>query len=492
MDIPITEFFRMPTIRQLSGYIDGADRREFQPIPKAEPRDCYPLAGAQKRLYVLQQMDLRSTAYNEFLALPLVMDLDKEHLEPHVRRIIERHESLRTHFIIIDGEPFQKVAETVDFEVEYRDLGLPEGTPNDELMSHVKKATMAFTRPFDLTRSPLLRVGLVKTGKKRCILMVVMHHIITDGASMLIFLDEFMALIGGKDLPPLPVQYKDYAVWLQQPEQLESATAQRRFWLEQFPQEPPRLKLPFDFPRPAGIGKLGIEGFLLTGETASALMELARKEDATLFMIFLAIYNVLLFQVTGSSDIVIGTLTAGRIHPDLEQVIGMFVNTLALRNWPQPDQAFTSFLKEVKERTLAAFDNQGYQFDDLVEQVVKNRQMGRNPLFDAAFSYEAKQWHIAGVEQDESIEGDRSESEAPVKFDITLSVTNKKDSIDVGLAYNRGLFKKETIQRFVGYLQEICREVATNPGTALKEIKISHDLAAAQSNIADEDGDFGF
>ncbi|MCP4156333.1 MAG: hypothetical protein GY757_51950, partial [bacterium] len=245
-----------------------------------------------------------------------------------------------------------------------------------------------FFRPFDLTRAPLIRVGVmestgkVKPGVERFIL-VDMHHIITDGISQEVLTQEFFALYAGENLPPLKLQYRDYAEWQNSTKQKQLMNRQEKFWTNLYFDEIPVLILPTDYSRPVIQGFDGNnKSFILNSEETANLKETAKQNETTLYMTILSIFTILLSKLSGQEDIIVGTPTAGRRHADLENIIGMFVNTLAMRNYPEGKKTFREFLREVKESTLKAFENQEYQFEDLVEGISVKRDTGRNPVFD--------------------------------------------------------------------------------------------------------------
>ena len=322
--------------------------------------------------------------------------------------------------------------------------------------------------------------------------MVDMHHIITDDASILIFLHDLYAIVDGKGLSSLRIQYKDYAQWQNSPRQRQAMQEQEYFWVKQFDNTVPRLNLPLDHERTPEYSAVGYLNAVLADTAAKKLQDISNEEDVTMFMVFLTLFNVFLAKVTGEEDILIGTLTAGRGHTDLEEVIGMFVNTLVLRNFPRSGLTFREFLRNLRSQTLEAFENQDYQFDDLVDRVVKTRETGRNPIFDTAFAYYAEHRELPGIIPQKG-EITKGIIEVQAKFDFTLNVTEKKDGLYLSLNYNARLFKEETIERFFHYINDICEMVAENPAIKLKDIMISHELTTAAATVIEaEEGDFGF
>jgi hypothetical protein len=319
-----------------------------------------------------------------------------------------------------------------------------------------------------------------------------MHHIITDGMSYPILVNDFNAFYEEKELPLLKLQYKDYAEWQNSPAQQETVKKQEKYWLKEFQREIPVSNLSTGDEEP-GVSDFKGSGirFVINKADTAALRKLALEEGATLYMVLLTLYNILLSKVSGQEDIVIGTPAAGRRHENLKQIIGMFVNTLALRNYPTGDKTFIEFFKEVKERTLEAFDNQDYQFEDLVGNALTKRDAGQNPLFDVMF-----------VMQNQIEPGKNAleiENPKPYKVDATfdlmlmLTAVETEENIELNLVCRAGLFNLETIERFSRYFREIVSSVLENSEIKIEDIKISYELFDQKLDIPrEEEGDFAF
>jgi non-ribosomal peptide synthetase component F len=284
-----------------------------------------------------------------------------------------------------------------------------------------------------------------------------------------------MALYYGKPLPILPVQYKDFTQWKNNTLEKEKLEIQEKYWLKEFETGIPVLNLPVDYPRPQVQSFEGkeLKLFISPKETA-ALDEMAKEQDVTLYMLLLALINLLLSNVSGAQDIVIGTVTAGRQHPDLLNIVGMFANTLPMRNFPRRNLTFVQFLKQVKKRTLQAFQNQDYPFEELVDHVATSRDMSRNPLFDVMFVLQDR-GELPALEKSETTSGFEPENRTS-KFDIQLTAIPLKDRLLFIVEYCTALFKEETIQRLLNYFKEIIAIVLDDKDIELKEIEISHDL----------------
>ncbi|HLP61991.1 MAG TPA: amino acid adenylation domain-containing protein, partial [Candidatus Deferrimicrobium sp.] len=470
--VQLNDFFSGPTVESLAQFITGVEKSGYTSIQSVEKKEYYPLSPAQKRLYLLDRMGNLGTGYNQALAVELQGKPDEGRLEKAFNALVNRHETFRTSFIMADDIPVQRIHDNVEFEIEY--------LATDE-HGQTRTLTKSFIRPFDLSRAPLLRVGLIKEENETHVLLVDMHHIISDGVSHLILVKEFIDLYENKVLPALHLQYKDYSEWHNSIQQQEAIKKQERYWLNELEYEAPVLDIPTDYARPAVQSFEGgaVEGDLTEVET-NALNEIVRSEGATLFMGLLAAYTIFLAKISTSEDIPVGCPVAGRGHADLEQIIGMFVNTLVLRNYPLPGQTFLQFLREVKQKTLAAFENQDYPFEELVEKAVKRRDTGRNPLFDVMFVLQNMIRPKEEIPHDNDLErraGDLKMKLLPKivtasQFDLVLEAVETGPKISFSLEYCSKLFQPGTIVRFVGYFKKVITSILANPGIEISEIEI--------------------
>ncbi len=478
--VPLQEVFKNPTIRGLARYISSAETNPYQAVLPAPPMDYYPLSAAQQRLYIVQQLDRKSTGYNMPSVVDLDFQVDVERLETTFKKLIRRHESLRTSFHMLDEEPVQKIEETVPFNIEQFDID----TAAEGLQSLI--------RPFDLSRAPLLRAGLVKNRENHSVLLVDIHHIVSDANSNSIMVKEFSALYHGAELPELRLQYKDYALWQNSEEQTARIARQETYWLKEFEQSPPIMNLPVDFDRSPVFNPAGDTFTFSVGPMETQrLKELAAEKNATLFMVTLAVYNIFLSKITGQEDILVGTPLAGRGHPDLEPIIGMFINTLVLKNYPRGEKDFDHLVKDVKNRTLEAFENQDYPFEKLVDRLDIKRIPGRNPLFDVLFTFQhLERSHGAGNPEVPTERENNQNSLKPVQFDLILSGLELKDRLTFRLEYRTSLFKRETIERYAQYFQQVLENVLEDSTAPLSNITVTTGLSTTETNIPDME--FGF
>ncbi|UCH96078.1 MAG: SDR family NAD(P)-dependent oxidoreductase [Candidatus Aminicenantes bacterium] len=507
--IPLKDFFNQPTIEALARYISRGRKSIHYSIPPIEKKEYYPLSSAQKRMFILNQVEKenRSTAYTIPSLMVLEGELDRDRFEEIFRTLISRHESFRTAFQLMEGEPIQRIHDEVNFEIEYflatEDTEDTEGKNYKLQITNYKQIPNSkfqiihhFFRPFDLSRAPLLRVGLVKyphtpplaghpsqdRREQEHLLMVNMHHIISDGTSMGILIKEFTALYQGKSLPLLKIQYKDFSRWQDNEKKKKVFRQQEAYWLKQFEKECPVLDLPLDYKRQAAQGFEGSQLDVEVGkEPLRQLKAVAAEQGATLFIVLLSIYIILLSKISSQEDIIVGTGVAGRRHPDLNHVMGMFVNMLPLRNYPQAEKTFKEFLADVKKRTLEAFENQDYPFEDLVSKIPGKRDANRNAIFDTAFelqNVEIPTLDIPGLkikpyEHKENLS----------RFDMAWVGEEIDGKLIFQVEYSTKLFKKETLECFRGYFLEILSTVIENTEIKLKDIHISHGLLSPKPEV---------
>ncbi|MCY8603160.1 non-ribosomal peptide synthetase, partial [Bacillus sonorensis] len=464
VDLQLKDLFKSPTIESLAQAAAQAERKSSVYIEAAEEQETYPVSSAQKRLYVLQQLEGAEKSYNMPSVLHLEGKLDVERLKESARRLINRHEAFRTSFEMKDGEPVQRIWKDVGFTVDVIDAGERE---TEQLIDD-------FIRPFDLTKAPLFRMNLIRLAEEKHLLLVDMHHIISDGASVSVLIDELTRLYAGETLAPLRIQYKDYTVWQQKSLQTEHDKKHEEYWLKKLSGELPVLTLPTDDTRPAVQTFEGDRlAFAMSPELLRSLRKLAQETGTTLYMVLLASYSAFLAKLSGQRDIVVGSPVAGRPHADVSKIIGMFVNTLAMRTYPQGEKTFAAFLQEVKETVLEAFEHQNYPFEELIEQLGVQRDMSRNPLFDAVFSMQNADMRALTMEGITLKPHEFAHKTA--KFDLTLTAAEEDDLMRFEMEFNTALFKHETIQRWSRYLLNLLEAVAQNPNVPLSDLSLFNE-----------------
>jgi surfactin family lipopeptide synthetase A len=459
--LPIRVVFARPTIKELANYVTGADKHVLPSIEPVREADYYKVSSVQKRLYTIQLLDVNRTTYNMPMNFRMTGPLKVEKLTRAVEIIVNRHESLRTSFHMIDGELVQRIEPQVTPNIEYYKA------EDEEAASAV---IHSFIRPFQLNMPSLCRFGVLEISAQEHVLMVDMHHIISDGSSISIIVDELTKLYKDESLPPLQLQYKDFAAWQNHLVQSEAYKQQERYWLDQFAGELPVLELPTDYSRPLVQQFNGaLFSYRVKPELMDQLNMLNSKESTTLFMTLLAAYYTMLYKYTGQSDMVVGSSVAGRTQPEVERVVGMFVNTIALRACPQADQTFREFLGAVKDRIISSYEHTDFPFEDLIEKLEVKRDLSRNPLFDTLFV-------VQNLDPAELILPELTVTQEDVdwsnsKVDLTWTITTG-ETLNIMLEYNTDLFKRETIERMVRHFEYILEQVLAAPDLRLSDFEL--------------------
>jgi amino acid adenylation domain-containing protein len=437
--------------------------------------DAFPLSPAQERLWFLDQLDPGSPMYNIAVGLRLQGALDVAGLERSLNEIVRRHETLRTRFGVVDGLARQMVEPAVTLAFPVVDLdSLPEG---QRMAEAERRAQAEAQQPFDLAVAPLIRVQLLRLHNTDHLLVVTVHHIVADGWSMGVFLRELNALYVAfslgqpASLPELPVQYVDYAAW--QREWLDTAETlaeQLRYWQQRMGGSLSVLELPADHPRPPIQSLRGaIYLFELSPAFSAELQALSRTEGVTLFMIFLAALQTLLFRYTGETDQRVGTPIANRPQPELQGLIGLFVNTLVLRQDLSNDPSFRDLLKRVRDTCLEAYTHQDVPFEKLVELVQPERDLSHTPLFQVMLAQQAPL--PAMVLGDLRVHRLALDS-GTAKFDLTLFFEDKDSGIECMWEYNCDIFERETIARFTEHFRMLLAGIVADPAQRLSRLAL--------------------
>jgi len=467
VDVSMPELFKHPHIRGIAAIIKQAPAANFNYISlqPVEKRDYYPLSSVQRRLFILQQLDEKlGTAYNLPSLWQLHGEIDERKFRIVLQRLIDRHESLRTCFLVVNDEPVQRIKEKTIAAQWTRTETQPD-------KPQMETEIMQFIQPFDLSRAPLLRINLIKIHNRKYILMVDMHHIVSDGVSMGTFVREFIQSYSNREMPHLKLQYKDYVQMYRRQGMKTLIQQPESYWLSQLKGELPVLQLPSDHPRPKISNFAGHHlDFALTQEQTAALKSMALQQEVTLFMLLLSIYNVFLAKLSGQEDIIVGTPVAGRRHSDLTGIIGMFVNTLVLRNYPVIGKNFDTFLNEVKSNTVEAFENQDYPYEDLVERMNVERDTGRNPLFDVMLVLQNMEPVTAAVP---GLDLKPYPYERRIsKFDLTLTAMEVGKQLTFSMEYSINCFETETIRRWIDGFKKIIITLSEKKDIRISDLEI--------------------
>jgi amino acid adenylation domain-containing protein len=449
------------------------------PLVPAKREGAIPLSFAQERLWFLQQLEPESFAYVEPNAMQLAGRIAVETLEKSINAVVQRHENLRTTFINIQGTPCQVIAATVHLSLPIIDLTALPAREHEAEMRRLFAG--AGHNKFDLSRGPLLHFFLLRLAENEHILLTTLHHIISDRTSGNLFLQDMLtcykaytdgdAQQASSSLPDLPVQYADYAIW--QRDWLQGATLEHylHYWRQQLDGAPSLLELPTDFPRPAKKSYRGSHYlFTLPLTLHQDLRALSTREGATIFMTLLAAYQTLLMRSSGQRDIVVGTSVTSRGRIELEPLIGLFINTLALRTDLSGNPTFRQLLKRVRDVCLSAYEHQNLPFEKLVEELQPERTLSYSPFFQVAFTLE--HMPISSVESAGVTLEPVAWTNNTAKFDLSLTLAEARSGLRGNLEYNTDLFTSETIARFVRHLQTLLESMVANPDQHLADLPL--------------------
>jgi iturin family lipopeptide synthetase A len=447
--ITLRDLYGHPTVEKLAVLLaDRVNSREQEVIPSAGEREFYPLSSEQKKIYFLQQLDPQGTAYNETKALWLAEEPDLQKLTAVMNLLLNRHECLRTSFITDANGPRQAVRRNTVIEVG-----------SCEWKGSVEDVIRSFIQPFDLGTDLLLRVAICKKSAQEYLLLIDSHHIVMDGISKGILVNEMLAAYAGSCLPENKLTYKDYAAWQCSAAGNEDRKRQKAFWLRQFTEEVDVLDLPYDFPRPKIFsynngGKVEVR---LNSALTGKLREVSRDSHTTMSNVLLSAYAILLSRLSHQKDLVIGIPVSRRAYAELQRMIGMFVGVLPVRFDVGEWLPFDRFLMNVHDNMLSCIENQTFPIEELVEELKVERNPGRNPLFDVMFVYEQRN-------RPAEITGSlrfREEGYKPVpsRNDLTLMAVEDEDGVNLNFIYARNLFRQELVGKYASYYENILTEI---------------------------------
>ncbi|MBO9883430.1 non-ribosomal peptide synthetase, partial [Xanthomonas sp. D-109] len=472
--VPLANVFTCPTLAGFAGGMAVHKTSALEPIVRLEAEQDFPLSFAQQRLWFLAQMEGLSAAYNIPAAMELRGRLDSLALQRALDALVVRHESLRTCFMTIDGDPIQRIASPdTPFPLAFDDLR----EVHDQADAVAALLDCEASAPFNLSRAPLVRGRLIRCGDERWVLSIVVHHIVSDGWSNTILIRELSALYAGfargtpASLPTLPIRYVDYAVWQRRWLSNETLSEQAAYWREQLAGAPALLELPTDRQRPAVQAFAGDTVALeIDAQTTAELKSLSRRCGTTLYMTVLAAWAIVLARLSGQQDLVIGTPVANRPRHDLEGMVGFFVNTLALRIDLSGDPSIAMLLERIRATTIAAQEQQSLPFEQIVEIVNPPRSLSYSPIFQVMFSWQNME--RAEFSLDEAIIKPLEQSEPFARFDLALDMRESEDVLKGTLNYATALFDTSTAQRFANYLRQILVEVASDSSRGIEALRM--------------------
>ena len=480
LEIPLRIVFESPTVAQLEPTLTQlrttVQGLSLPPIqPREADREQLPLSWAQERLWFLNQLEGASATYNMPGAIRLSGNLDINALQRALSEIVSRHEVLRTSFPTVNGTPRQVIDPEATLNIKVVDLQQLEATEPETVL--IQQAQQEAITPFNLEIAPLIRCSLWQLDAREYVLLLTMHHIVSDGWSMGVFIQEISSLYQAftqgepSPLPELPIQYADFAIWQRQWLSGEVLLSQLNYWQQQLEGAPELLQLPTDRPRPNIQTHRGAtQTFSLNIDLTQKLQTLSRESGTTLFMILQAAFATLLYRYSGQSDIVIGSPIANRHYSEIESLIGFFVNTLVLRTRFEDNPRFEKLLARVRETTLKAYEHQDVPFEQVVEALQPQRSLSHSPLFQVMFVLQNAP--MGEVELPGVTLSELNLQSTIAKFDLTLSMSETDQGLVGSWQYNTDLFDGSTIERMVAHFQNLLSAIVENPQRAVGELPL--------------------
>lgn len=463
VEVSLEEVYQDPTLENYARLIDGEiERTDSRPILPVRGKRDYPASAAQRQIFIVSGGFLaQTTAYNIAGAYHIKGNLDVLALERAFIKLISKNESLRTGFEMKRGELRQKIVKKASFVLDVEDC-----SKND-----IQSKLRSLVHPFDLAAPPLFRATLLRTGADEHVLFMDLHHIIADGTSAGIILSQISRLYAGRNFSSGEISYKDYSVWRTEYLRSGHAADQRAFWMDSLSGDLPALDLKTDFPREAlRAHQGGSFSFSIPRAMTLKMRTLAQRSGSTMFMLLLSLYTVFLAKYTGQQDIIVGTPASLRNRHELMDIVGMFVNTLPMRNRVDSGEKFTGLLERVRRGCIAAFQNQTYPFEFMVSDLKLERDPGRNPIFGTMLNYNT--FDVSSIEL-KDLKTRVVKVNLPVsKFDITLEVFDKSSTLACEFEYAANLFRKDTLQAMARHFKNMIEAVLADPEIEIKRLSL--------------------
>ena len=461
VQFPLSEIFSHSTFGKMEKYLFAHLKHKTEDIiEKLGVQDYYEASSAQKRMYVVNELIEDAIPYNFAAVYKVKGKIDKGKIQNCFSKMVQRHEAFRTRFDMVDGEVVQIIEDNVEFKVEF------QNTEKENL----DEAIQEHIQPFDLGKAPLLRVAFISVNEEEHIMVLDMHHIISDQSSLNVLLKEIGLIYQGKELPELEIQYKDFAKWQNDFFQSVNVKKQLEYWKQEFADGIPVLDLYTDYDRPEMMGFDGGKvHFAFEDDINDRILSYTKEQGITPFMFMMAALTIMLWKYTNQKDIVIGTPIAGRRHAKLETIVGMFVNTLAIKSELDENATITDYLQYTKDKLVRAYDNQDCQFDRLIEELEIPKNTSRNPLFDILFNYinmGTDEVEIEGLSLEPYEDG-----KIDVKFDISFTLEEKNQKFDMDIEYSKALYKEETIVLMGKRLIYIISQMLNQSNLSLKDLE---------------------
>lgn len=456
-EIALREILQDRTVKNIAKRLrTNRSKIQYEVIEKQPEDDVFDMSSAEKRLFIIDQTQGENVTYNTPIVLDIHGEIDRKRMEVSFQALVNRHEPLHTYFTYEDGTYIQCIDKICKVKMEYEKI-----TPD-----RVEKTIHEFIRPFNITKAPLIRCKLVEVEAESPVykLLFDVHHIVCDGASIQILMQDFADLYNGKSLEPLTIQFKDYSVW----EKSRDYKAQELYWLNEFKEEVSVLNLLTDYVRPKERSFQGSN--LYVKIPSEKIKQLSRKMGVTEYAVMLSAYMILLSKNARQETINVGTPISGRTHKDTQNMCGMFVNTLVMKGNVKKDMSYEAFLTELKETCFQAYENQEYPFELLVDKLIIHSDSTRNPLFDVVFSLQNND--TASIQFDGNPCSFQDIQAHVAKFDLLLDVSEENGYYKCNWEYCTDLFSRETIRNFAKQYELILKEIVLEPAKKLSDFYI--------------------
>lgn len=478
VDVPISLLFTAPTIEQQAVLVKQLDKTSYSDIPVAPAMTSVPLTTEQQRIYIQSQLKGVGTAFNIPTAIRVHGRLDEQRVEQVLNKLVERHAILRATMETVDGVPYQRIHPHVNVHLQSEQI-----TEAD-----VEDTIQRFIQPFQLEQAPLWRVGVYPIEHGDTLFVFDFHHLIADGTSISLFMAEFDELYAGRELEPLALQYVDYAVW-QSTKADSNDEEQAAYWLQQFPEKPQAIAMPYDFPKPLTRSFAGNRYFFtIAPELMTKLERFSEKRGVTSYMTLFAAFNLLLHKLSGQTDLTIGSPVAGRTHHAVQKMLGMFVKMVPIRNVLRELQTFEAFVDEVKGTSIEALQHQDIPLEQLIDKLGVDRQRNESSLFSNAFVFQnfekptLHQWDYEVIPI----------LQPYAQYELVLSIVTDTKGMSASFEYATDLYKEATIQQLATGFISIIEQVLENPQLVVRDIVIHAPQEEAFAFAAFGDDTFQF
>ncbi len=476
LELDFEHLYEHPCLGPLASYIDGvlnerSEQVEHMKIPLAERRSYYPASASQKRMYLLHRSLGSATSYNTPIVLKFAGRLDHAHFENTFKHLIVRHAGLRTSLHEIGGSIVQTVHQHVDFRLDFEAI---DENHHGNSTVRLQQRIAEFVTSIDMSKAPMFKARLLQTGENEHVLMFDIHHAISDIASIGVFIRDFVAIYNNQVLEPLEVDYHDYSVWQDKLLNSKAMKGQEEYWLETFSGDLSKLDLPTDYPRPDKVDFAGaIHDTEVDQGLTQNLKRFAFQNDVTLYMLLLAGFSVLLGRFASTQEVRIAGPVSGRKHYDLENMVGIFLNTIVFRTFPEAGKSFSVFLSEVKETVLQAQKNQVYPFEHIIKKLNLDRESHSNPLYDVAFNSQTNY----SQSSEAATLGELTITPIPYSnqtttADIEILLSDNDTRIHFSCSYRKSLFRGETIEYLLSQYVQLLTEVVAEPHTKIKDFGV--------------------